>query len=406
MQRRVRLPLLACVTLAALVAPDLAAANLVVENLELVSYGAYDKTTGRFPISSRLAFDLGIGGGEKFAGLLRLDFLSTQVESDLRDLQQSLSYADALQWTLAERTALISRINAPGLRLKTVSVSAKRILGLPLEASYFVGYLDTFCSRDDFATLFGATPFATELRGPLRYPNGIKLNPVVSWDGIHAVYGTGARFGLSLGDRSKVYTYAYQDSDLGSGTWSGDLRGLFDLNTLKIETFAGGSWDVSHKYGLYRGGLLFHVAPGDMGEFYAQVGVPQYDPTKAFDVNDVYFLFEPRVNFVGGGGQLALTVFYHPAYYRQKATGEGGSLDVGFNLRFGRLSDSGMQGGFEAYLQFRPKESQPLAAEVSPYYEAILSGVAWNFKLGLALFPFPTPWFGIFKPFIGVKTSY
>lgn len=375
-------------------------ANIVVDNLELVSYGGYDDASGNFPITSRLAFDMSVGGGEKFAGLLRLDFLSTRVEEDLATLQGSLPSGA----TLAD---LIARTNAPGLRLKTAAVTAKRIAGLPLDAEYFVGTLDTFCSGDDFVTLFGAAPFATELRGPLVYPNGIKLNPTVTWDGIYSVYGTGARIGWTTSDRSHIYAYFYQDSNLGAGTggWSSDLRGLIDFGTVKLESFAGASWDTGHLLGIYRGGLLFHVAPGDIGEFYAQVGVPEWDPRTAFDVNDIFFLFEPRVDF-GSSGQLALSVFYHPAFYQQKTTGEGGSLDVGFNLRFGKLADTGAQGGAESYLKFRPLDVQPLTATVSPYYEAILSGVAWSLKLGMNLFPFPAYWFGIFQPFVGVKTSF
>ena len=219
------------------------------------------------------------------------------------------------------------------------------------------------------------------------------------------MYGTGFRLGYAPTDRSRLYAYAYQDADLGAGRWTGDLRGLVDMGELKLEGFAGGSYDSSHSYGLYSGGLLFFVSPGDIGEFYAQVGIPQWDPNVAFSVNDIFFLFEPRVGFAGGS-QLALSVFYHPAKYRQKDTGEGGSLDVGFNLRFGRLSESGVQGGVASYLAFRPLEANPLTADVSPYYEAILSGVAWSFKLGLRLFPFPSTWYGIFRPFVGVKTAF
>lgn len=403
MHRRVTMPSfpIAALGLALVLgASPLFAANVVVDNLELVSYGNYDVATGKFPVTSRLAFDLSVGGGEKFAGLLRLSYLSTQVESDLATVQGTLP-------ATATIANLITRANAPGLGLKTVAVTAKRIAGLPLDAEYFLGTLDTFCSGDDFVTLFGASPFATELRGPLVYPEGITDNPTVSWDGIYSVYGTGARLGWTTGDRSHAYFYVYQDSNLGTGTgdWSSDLRGLIDFGTIKLESFVGGSWDPSHADGIYRGGLLFHVAPGNLGEFFAQMGVPEWDPTTGFDVNDIFFLFEPRVGF-GSSGQLALSVFYHPAYYQQKPTGEGGALDVGFNLRFGRLADSGMQGGIESFLKFRPIANQPLTASLSPYYEAILSGVAWSFKLGMNLFPIPSAWYGIFQPFVGVKTSF
>ena len=123
MHRRVTMPSfpIAALGLAlALGASPLFAANVVVDNLELVSYGNYDATTGRFPVTSRLAFDLSVGGGEKFAGLIRLNFLSTQVESDLATLQGTLP-------STATLPQVITRANAPGLGIKTVAVTAKRI---------------------------------------------------------------------------------------------------------------------------------------------------------------------------------------------------------------------------------------------------------------------------------------
>ena len=44
--------------------------------------------------------------------------------------------------------------------------------------------------------------------------------------------------------------------------------------------------------------------------------------------------------------------------------------------------------------------------DVSPYYALVSGGVRWDFKLDLRLFPFPDEWYGMFKPFIGLKTSY
>lgn len=371
------------------------AANVSVDRLELLSHGSAD-ASGLYQVDSRLYFGLSLEGGDKFAGLLRLDFLSGQVERDLGLLQDSLPPTATL-------SDAIDRLNAAGLRLRTVAVSARRLFGQPLEATYFVGELDTFCSGDDFTTLFGAAPFATALRGPMVYPDGIGGDPNRYYDGIHAVYGTGARLGAGL-ERAAAYLYLYQDSDLGQGRWSADLRGLLDADKLKLELFAGASYDPSSAFGYYRAGMLFHYAPGAVGEFYAQVGAPRMDPASGVGIDDFFFLFEPRVNFASGS--LAITVFYHPAYYRQKATGEEGALDLGMNLKFGDVSRTGSQGGLESLLAFRPVDAEPLSVDIAPYFSAIASGLEWSFKLNLGVFPFPADWYAVLEPFVGVKTSF
>jgi hypothetical protein len=272
--------------------------------------------------------------------------------------------------------------------------------------------MDTFCSGDDFVELFGAAPFATDLRGPMVYPDGVGGNPNLWFDGIYAANGTGFRFATTpkLSTSSVGYLYIYQDSNIGPGTWSGDLRYLVNSPSAKAEIFAGAT--TGSAYGIYRGGLLFYATSGDVGEFFAQTGVSYWDPTTGFSLDNLYFLFEPRINF--GSGQAAITVFYHPSWYLQKdyrALGEKDAMDAAFNLRFGHISQSGAEGGIQTLLAFRPLTldaavTPPLAIDTAPYYSLIAGGVRWDFKLDLRLYPFPSKWYGMFRPFIGLKTSY
>jgi len=368
------------------------AADLVVNSLQLVTHGETDSSSGLFSASTRLYYQLDIRGGDKFSGLLRFDFLNGAIENSLPS-------------SIPTATAALSP------QFETAAITAKAVFGLPLDATYFVGYLDTFCSGDDFLPLFGAAPFSTNLRGPMVYPNGIDNNPNRFFDGIHAANGTGFRLGTarSLSDNFQSYLYLYQDSDIGAGSWSSDLRGLMNYEHIKLEAFAGATLTPGAADGIYRGGLMFFAAPGEVGEFFAQIGVPHWDPLGGFSINDVYFLFEPRINF--GFGNLALTVFYHPAWYRQQPTNEADALDAALNLRFGRIAQDGAQGGLEGLLEFRPLTTDPtaiprLSVIASPYYSAIAGGIEWDFKLGLQLFPVPTAWYGIFEPFIGLKTSF
>ncbi len=404
--RASRSPLILALSLAAPLA--LGAADLRVDQLELLTHGALDpsSTSGAFKVGSRLYFDLSMEGGDKFAGLLRMDFLNGDIENAL-NLASAPLPGTAATADIADR---INNLISP--RLRTVAVTARSPFSLPVDLTYFVGTMESFCSGDDFPALFGAAPFATDLRGPMVYPDGVGGNPNIWFDGIYTASGTGFKLSTTPNFSSNTvsYLYFYQDANVGAGTWSGDLRFQFNSEGVKAELFGGATGGGS--YGLYRGGLLFYAASGDVGEFLAQAGVTRWDPSASFSLDDMFFLFEPRINF--GAGQAAVTVFYHPAWYDQqdfRSSGEKGALDAAFNLRFGHISRSGAEGGVQTLLEFRPLTTDtgvtpPLAVDASPYYSLISGGVRWDFKLDLRLFPFPSQWYGMFRPFIGLKTSY
>jgi hypothetical protein len=369
------------------------AADLSVDRLELLTHGSIDGS-GLFTVNSRLFFDLSIEGGDKFAGLLRMDFLSSNIETAL-----SLAGGQAVDLP----TALAKLNNLTSMGFRTAAVTAKRLFGANLDATYFVGYLESFGSGSDFMTLFGIEPFGTALSGPMAFPDGIGGNPNLYYDGLDAVYGTGFRLSL-YGKDSLLSLYTYQDADIGAGAWTANIRGLLAKGPLRAEAYLGASSSSLTTYGLYRGGLLFDVAPGKVGEFFAQVGLTRWDPAAGLDINNFYFLFEPRVVFYPGS--LAITVFYHPGWYRETATAEQNALDLAVNLKFGNISKSGSQGGLSSLLSFRPLEATPLTVDLSPYYSAIASGMEWSFKVDVRVFPIPAVWYGMFRPYIGVTTSF
>jgi hypothetical protein len=399
MPTREHAPLALCLAALLAAAPSVLASDLSVERLELLSHGAYED--GSFSAATRLYFDLAIKGGDKFGGLLRMNLLSGSIEDSL-----GLSEEEA---TSANYLDKLNNLASPVF--KTAAVTAKSILGLPFDLSYFVGSLDTFASGDDFVSLFGTENFSTALRGPMVYPEGVGGNENLFYDGIYEVDGTGFKLGTGtkLSERIAAYLYLYQDANLGTGRWSGDLRALYNAERVKVEAFAGAS--TAATYGAYRAGILFFAAPGDVGEFLLQAGIPYWDPASSFSVDNLFFLFEPRINF--GFGNIALTVFYHPLWYHQQkfdgvssSESEKSALDAAFNLRLGRLAQAGMQGGAETLLKFRPLTDEPLSVDISPYYSMISGGIEWDFKLSLRTFPLPSPWYGMFKPFIGLKTSF
>jgi hypothetical protein len=390
--------------LAALAASPLplAAADVNVERLELLSRGGVDAATGDFQVGSRLFFDLAYEGGDKFGAVLKLDFLNGGIERAMSLDDQAAGAGNYLD--------KLDNIISP--KLKTVAVTARSVFDLPLDVSYFIGTMDIFCGGDDFVGLFGTAPFATSLRGPMVYPDGVGGDTSIWYEGVHAVDGTGFRLSTTpkLWPGALAYAYFYQDSAVGPGHWSGDLRFQLNAEPVKLEAFAGAT--SSGARGWYRAGLLFFASPGDVGEFFIQAGITRWDAAKALSLDDLFFLFEPRIDF--GSGMAAVTVFYHPAYYLQRdfsAAGEKGALDAAFNLRFGRIAQDGAQGGLETLLSFRPLTSDPdvvppLAIDASPYFSLMAGGIQWDFKLGIRAYPIPDEWYGIFRPFIGLKTSF
>ena len=149
-----------------------------------------------------------------------------------------------------------------------------------------------------------------------------------------------------------------------------------NFDKIKLEGFLGASFPASN-IGLYRGGFLFYYSPGKTGEFFAQVGVPQWNPTEAFDIDRLFFLFEPRIKL--DPVTIILTLFWHPGYYLQEETVNTGSSDVHINFMIGNPETSTFSGGLEGGVTFNSSAvTDQFGVVVSPYISAVTSGVIWN----------------------------
>lgn len=379
----------------------LAAADIVIPELSISTHGSFN-AADKFILTSRSAFDLQIQGGSKFSALLKLGFRTNDLESHLNTIGTGIQLSDTPD--SAELAQAIKQLeHMHGLEFRTSAISIQNIFSTPLELSMFVGHFDSFVSGDDFIPLFGSKPFATRIKGFMYYPEGIGANKNIWYDGLHQAYGTGFRLTMK-GLPVLPYLYAYQDSWLGAGHYSVDGRVLLNMDLLKLEAFAGLSLPVG-TMGVYRGGLLFYVDTGTIGSFYAQIGVPYWQPDVPFSLSNMYFLFEPRLQF--GIVNLIISLFFHPAYYLQQSTGKDGALDLRINALFGNISVNNMQGGLDSKLSYDPNlASSNIQFELAPYYQLVSSGVRWDFRLTTRLLPFPGQWYQIFAPTIGITTSF
>ncbi|HOZ72438.1 MAG TPA: hypothetical protein PLQ29_10370 [Spirochaetales bacterium] len=385
----------------ALSVASLHGADLSVPRLSLLTNGRLN-AVGAFELATRVDIDMLVEGGSKFDAWFKLGFRNGSMEQYLRFVGVGSSLP--IGATSDDLASAVSGLEAStGLSLRTVAIQVNELFGTSLELAAFVGHLDQFCSGDDFTEAFGADGFATKYRGYFYYPDGIGGDLSRRYDGLHEVYGTGIRLAMPF-ERLRPSLYLYQDSWLGAGYYSADARVMLDGDRVKLEAFAGASFPVSTA-GTYRGGFLFYFDTGAIGDFYAQIGVPRWDPTEAFRMDLLYFMFEPRVRF--DVGELVLSLFFHPAWYLQEETDESGALEFRFDLGFGEASEGSFKGGVESELAYNPNLDQnTLTMEVAPYLQTLRNGVRWDARLAVRVFPFPSPWYGMFMPTIAVSTAF
>jgi hypothetical protein len=385
-------------------------AELTVPSLEMASTGTIQN--GTFSLSSIAQADIALSGGYKYGGLLRLAFSSRDLEKALGYGRTSLEPATGTP-TQEEYNALLDRFNnLAALQFKLAQVTARKPFDLPLEMSYFIGFSDTFCSGEDFPQLFGSVPITTEFKGFSYFPQGIGGNPAYQYNGIHQAIGTGLHLSLLPWKHVVPMLYLYQDSAFinestgipESGRYSGDLRLLVNSDYLKFEAFAGATAPYGD-YGMYRGGLLAFFTTGTGADFLAQVGIPGWEAGTALKVDNLYFLFEPRLSI--GLFALHITLFYHPVRYLQLLNPEErGATDINAKLLIGDILKYRLQGGLESTVNLRSGSSNnTLDLRISPFLSVVTEGIRWDVKLRIDPFKYTKP-LEMADTFIGVRTAY
>ncbi len=364
-------------------------ANITVPTFELITHAL--PYNGDFALQTYGNMVIQVDGGYKFGAQIGLSFLS------------SLNLASSLE------AQVVNPLGFYG-----ASVIMRDVLNSSIDISYFVGQNDYFCRGDGFS-YFGATTFATNYSGFLYFPSG----PL--YQGIYQVDGTGIRVDFTpVKETFRLSVYAYEDTHSNDqfmmppgnsytlsspyGSFSADLRALLNLDVVKLEGFFGGTYAPSSIFGLYRGGLMLYATNKDV-EFFAQVGVPQWDASSTFTINLFYLLFEPRLHL--GQFSIVPTFFWHPAYYLQFSNpGEVGNFDVNVNVYVGDLVTTSVRGGLEGNFKFQSSSlttTGVLQSSVSPYVAFATPGVVWTARANFKLFPFSFS--TLFDAFLGIKAT-
>lgn len=359
------------------VLPRGAAASLSIPRMEIFTHGVWEEDALKLRTLGDI--EINLEGGVKFSGELGLRLWSPHLEN----------------------------LTDPGnLIFKNAVFTAHDILGLPLDLTFFVGEKEQIGEGAGFVKYFSDWNFATDYSGHL-YFNESSSDTVV-YKGLGTVSGTGVVLSLDFGtDFLKTMIYTFQDSLLAEeGYYTSILRGLLDLENVKLEAYLSASYPQSD-YGLYSAGLMFYFRPAKIGSFYTQIGIPRLDlADMAFNLDLFYFLFEPRVQF--GPLSVNLTFLLRPAYYLNLPTNEEGNMDVNLNILIGQMDVMSLSGGIEATAKLNSNaDSDPeinfFTCTLSPYFGVITSGVVWNFKFKYNILKNDTE--PMFEGYIGVKAE-
>ena len=379
---------LCVVFLAVWLSGPLFSADIRVPRLELMSRAFLDEDV--FRLTTRVDLEMALEGGYKFGADVGFRFQNQRIEepSELT----GPPYDDDE----------VERINAlfnNTLRFQYARATTREVFGAPLDLIYFTGSIDRFASGREFERRFATRPFASEYAGFRYFPDGVQ------YDGIHAVRGTGLQLRGPIGsDRWSADLYLYQDEQIRPGVFSGDGRVLFNHPQVKIETFVGATFPEAAA-GVYRGGMLLFLDSGVGGEFLAQVGLPYWAPDGSGDdlsLDDFFIMIEPRVRLDSFG--IFLTLFWHPAFYEQRPTGEEGSLDLNMKLLIGNPFTGGAYGGIDNTIQFTPEGDEQVELSLSPFLRVATSGVLWDMTLRAKVYPFDLT--DAIQAFFGIRTEF
>ncbi len=362
----------------------LSAVEVSIPSLELMSWGRLEE--GKFGLYSRGYLEVALLGSEQdFGG--KAEFLFED-----SNLEESSTLPPSYD------PAALDRVFKKKLSIKSLSVEMKQIFRLPVSISYFTGSTDNIGGGKIFSSVFGLPSIASPVQGYLYFPQSIQ------YEGLHTIAGTGLKLYTDKAfEKIFLSAYTYQDQYLGKGKYSSDLWLAFNHQGLQLETFLGASYPVS-TVGVYRAGLLFHYVTPEGGAFFTQIGIPRWDPKEdtRFTVDLFYFLFEPRVQ-IGLFG-VAITFFWHPAYYLQTATQESGVTDLYIRFTYGKQPRTSWVGGIENGVTVQTNAGEQVTYRLTPFFSIQTYGVQWEFRVNFNLYPYH--WSSFIETFVGAKTSF
>lgn len=372
------------------------AGDFALPSLYLLSNGYFDASE-RLVIATQFDFSLAFKSQTNLATEIVLSFYTSSLEDYFIAEQTPLAITTDTG-DLANSLRILNAQNFAGI--KKIAISIPQLLAPGISATFFSGHYDALGSE---AVVKKAGTYKTllpHITDRIYMPLGINNQGLRWYEGIHPVFGTGLKLSYA-GKSFETAAYLYQDSWIGKGYYSSDIRLMFFTPRVSLDVFGGISFPQG-QWGLYRMGLFFNYNTGDIAEITAQIGIPYWMSGTILTMDMFYFMLEPRVNF--GAGFLTLAIFFHPGYYAQQETNETGVLDFKATIAFGSLEKGGLQSGVEALLSFDPNiANNQFSMAVSPFLSMNQAKTQWQIKLTIAILPAAASWYTMFSPLIMVQ---
>jgi hypothetical protein len=406
--------------------PCLFGAEITVPHLELASRGSMED--GNFGISSSAEADISLTGGYKYGVTLGLGAEIPNLEKALSYGRLNIPYSDQANSTNSgspdddEYDALVDEVNdrynnQATLSIRFAEATIRELFGKPLELSFFIGHYDGLGSGDDFQEQFGTVPVGTSVRGFFYYPEGLGGDPSLRFNGsIHSILGTGMVLRGIIQEKIIPAFYIYQDLSFKDeitgaykpGHYGGDFRLLVNSEYAKFEGFTGITY-INTENPVLRGGVLGYFSSEGPFGILMQAGLPYWQAGEKMNIDNFYFLLEPRLRFDKIGANL--TLFYHPIYYMNRLildeNGEedSGKSDITLKVFYGDINRSVFETGLETTFGLRIHNGEDVTLWVSPFFRTRTSGLIWDFKVRINPLYFKDG--GDFaESFIGIRTAY
>lgn len=381
---------------------------------------------GDFSIRSSVEAEIAISGGYKYGFSLGLGAEIPNLGKSLSYGRLDLPYAAGDPPTGTEYNEMIDEINdrlnnQAIISVRSLNATIREVFDKPLEITFFIGHFDKLGSGDEFQEYFGTENIGTGLKGFFYYADGLNNDPFFRFNGaIHSVMGTGLALKGVFGNIiPALYIYhdlsfpMYQENQGGSyqpGRYSADFKLLANGENAKFELFMGFTY-ANHGNNVLRGGALAWFGTGPLS-FLMQAGISGYETGTTMDIDNCYFLMEPRLRFDKFGANL--TFFYHPVYYMNRVIWDDdnpaekarGRADINLRVFYGDINKSAFETGLEVLVNLKVQNGEEARLWISPFISTVTTGLQWDLALRFNPRYFRDKEGDPMEGFIGIKTSY
>lgn len=258
------------------------------------------------------------------------------------------------------------------LSFDNASINFRPALSIPVGITAFTGKFD-----DPSAD----TLLREYLKETIDAPEFHELPAGAAFSCESEINGTGVLLAAVPGNANAVTgLYAYWNGEADADAiYTGDARIAIACDLVRLNAFAGLSWQPSETEASFRGALTAIFSAEAGYELYVSVGIRNARSLGSRIDRDLYLIFEPRLRWEKA--DLALSFFSSPAFPENSLSDpnvESESNYLGANILagFGNLDTQGMRGGISLLGSINPEDPgtvTPFSFSVTPFYSMMIS---------------------------------